>query len=122
MPGDYDLLKQMLLNVVDNAIKFTPKGGSIQVMLSKEGGYAIIEVSDTGRGIPREYLARITEPFYKAVTTRLGGSGVGLGLTIVKQVIDLHGGRIEIQSQEGVGTTVKILLPLTPKRKQDNSM
>jgi len=112
-PGDYDLLKQTVLNVVDNAIKFTPKEGAVNLTLGSDDSYAIIEVSDTGQGIPAEHLPHITEPFYKVDTPRKSGrSGTGLGLAIVKQIIDLHHGKLEIQSQEGVGTTVKMLLPL----------
>ena len=110
--GDYDLLKQMMLNVVDNAIKFTPKGGQIKIVLSRDENWAVIQVSDSGQGISKEDLPRVTEPFYKkAGDIRRSGSGAGLGLAIVKQVINLHNGQLEIQSEEGVGTTVKIRLP-----------
>lgn len=113
VPGDYDLLKQMVLNVVDNAIKFTPKGGSVQVSLSRAEDWAILSVSDTGQGIPPKHLTHVMEPFYKAAPPRKSkAGGVGLGLAIVKQVIDLHGGQLEIHSQEGVGTTVTMRLPL----------
>jgi len=111
--GDYDLLKQMLLNVVDNAVKFTPKGGAVQVSLKREKNHAVLEVADTGQGISTEHLQYITEPFYRADSSRrFGSKGIGLGLAIVKQVIDLHGGQLEIQSQQGAGTTVKMRLPL----------
>ena len=111
--GDHDLLKQMVLNVVDNAVKFTPKGGAVELSLTDEEEWAVVKVSDTGQGIPQEHLPHITEPFYKADTTRRYGSGgTGLGLAIVKQVIDLHGGQLDIQSQVRLGTTVTIKLPL----------
>ncbi len=110
--GDYDLLKQMLLNVVDNSIKFTPKDGSVMLGLSQEGEWATITVTDTGQGIPREKLSRLTAPFHRDVACQKPASrGVGLGIAIVKQIIDLHGGELEIQSQEGAGTTVSIHLP-----------
>jgi signal transduction histidine kinase len=113
VPGDYDLLKQMVLNVVDNAIKFTPKGSAIRLTLGEAEEYAIIEVADTGRGIPQEHLGRITEPFYKVdASRRFGAGGVGLGLAIVRQVIDLHSGQLDITSEEKVGTTVTMRLPL----------
>jgi signal transduction histidine kinase len=113
--GDRDLLKQMAINVLDNAIKFTSEGGSVQVTLSQEEDCAVIEVSDTGQGIPAEHLAHITEPFYKPATSRESGNrGVGLGLAIVKQVVGLHGGQLDIHSQESVGTTVTIRLPRAP--------
>ena len=111
--GNYDLLKQMLLNVVDNAIKFTPKGGSVELVLSQEEEYAVVRVSDTGQGMSPEHLPHITEPFYKVKAgpkSRVGGAG--LGLAIVRRVIDLHGGQISIQSKEGTGTTVTMRLPI----------
>jgi signal transduction histidine kinase len=112
--GDYDLLKQMALNIVDNAIKFTMKGGHIEMALTQEGDQAILVVSDTGRGIPEEYLPHVTEPFYKTEASRSPASGAGLGLAIVNQVVQLHRGRIEIQSQVGIGTSVKVWLPTSP--------
>jgi signal transduction histidine kinase len=122
VPGDYDLLKQMLLNVVGNAIKFTPKGGSVELVLRQDETWAIIEVSDSGVGIPPEDLPHVMEPFYKADAGRERGGGAGLGLAIVKQIVELHAGQIEINSQEGVGTTVTIRLPLLPQHHlADNS-
>jgi two-component system OmpR family sensor kinase len=112
VPGDYDLLKQMLLNIVDNAIKFTPKGGSIDITLNHDEQHAIVSVSDTGQGISKEHLAHITEPFYKAEAAGKPTGGAGLGLAIVKQIISLHKGEIDIQSQPKAGTTVTMRLPL----------
>ena len=110
--GDRDLLKQMMFNLVDNAIKFTPKGGQIELTLTSEDGWAVLGVSDTGRGIPSEQLPHVTEAFYKAsVSRRPIAEGARLGLAIVKQITDLHGGQVDIQSQEGVGTSVKVRLP-----------
>ena len=111
--GDHGLLKQMVLNVVDNAIKFTPKGGFVELSLSGDEEWAVVKVSDTGQGIPQEYLAHVTEPFYKVDTTRKSRhGGAGLGLAIVKQIIDLHGGQLDIQSKVEMGTTVTMRLPL----------
>ena len=113
--GDRDLLKQMVLNVVDNAIKFTPKGGRIEMALSRDEDWAVIEVSDSGRGISKEHLPHVMEPFYKAGAQReRTGSRAGLGLTIVKQIVELHNGRIDIQSHVGVGTKVEMRLPILP--------
>ena len=110
--GDRDLLKQMVLNIVDNAIKFTPKGGQVELRLTSENGWAVLGVSDTGRGIPSDQLPHVTEPFYRAgKSQRSAGEGARLGLAIVKQITQLHGGQIDIQSQEGVGTSVKVRLP-----------
>ncbi|MDD5511531.1 MAG: ATP-binding protein [Dehalococcoidales bacterium] len=111
--GDYDLLKQMLLNVVENAIKFTHSGGTVKVALTKRNGYATIKVSDNGIGISKENLSRIMEPYYKTRTPEKSKSpGTGLGLSIVKQIVVLHAGSIEIDSQEGKGTTVQIQIPV----------
>lgn len=110
--GDYDLLKQMLLNVVDNAIKFTPPPGRVGLALRGEAGWAVIEVRDSGQGIPPEHLPHVTEPFYKVRSPSGPSRGAGLGLAIVKQVIELHRGRLEIQSRAGAGTTVTMRLPL----------
>lgn len=111
--GDQDLLKQAVLNVADNAVKFTPKGGWVQLSLERKDDWAIIQVSDTGQGIPAKDLRHVMEPFYRPdASTRTERGGTGLGLAIAKQVAELHGGEVLIQSQVGVGTTVKIVLPI----------
>jgi signal transduction histidine kinase len=111
--GGRDLLIQMLMNIVDNAIKFTPKGGKIELKLTRDKGYAVIQVTDTGRGIPAEQLPHVTEAFYRVGSARKSeGEGSRLGLSIVKQIVDLHQGQIEIQSHLGAGTEVTIKLPL----------
>jgi len=110
--GDYDLLKQMLLNVVDNAIKFTSLGGIVELSLTKHNGVAVIMVSDSGIGISKENLSRLTDPFYKTRAPEKSKSyGAGLGLTIVKQIVELHSGTVNINSREGKGTTVQIRIP-----------
>jgi two-component system, OmpR family, sensor kinase len=115
--GDYDLLKQAVLNLVDNAIKFTPLGGRVWMSVSNDKSETVIEVSDNGQGIPPEVLPHIMEPFYKAGTSRIHG-GAGLGLAIVKQVIELHGGRVQVESQVGTGTIVRLHLPSQTSRGQ----
>ncbi|MDP3063214.1 MAG: ATP-binding protein [Chloroflexota bacterium] len=112
VPGDRDLLKQMVLNLVDNAIKFTTSGGHVELVLMQEGDWAAVVVEDSGCGISQERLARIVSgKSSDDAPLRSTGGGAGLGLSIVRQIVDLHGGRFEFQSQEGVGTTAKILLP-----------
>lgn len=118
--GDRDLLKQMVLNVVDNAIKYTPKGGQVELSLIREDEWAVLEVSDSGVGIAQADLPHIMEPFYKAKASAASpeaslGGGAGLGLAIAKQIAGLHGGQIEIRSQQGSGTMVKLRLPSAPK-------
>jgi signal transduction histidine kinase len=110
--GDRDLLKQLILNVLENAIKYTPRGGTVEISLAQEPAWVVIEVTDTGIGIPHQHLPYVMEPFYKGDSSRRNaGRGAGLGLAIVKQIVELHSGEIEIRSQEGNGTSVKIRIP-----------
>ncbi len=110
--GDYDLLKQAVLNVVDNALKFTPGDGHVRLTLQQKDKRSILEVSDSGSGIPQQQLPHIMEPFYRIPGSGRNMRGTGLGLAIVKQVVELHGGKMHIDSQEGTGTSVKIYLPI----------
>lgn len=111
--GDADRLKQLLINLVDNAIKYTPTGGTVSLGLTKEDGWARISVKDTGIGIPAEDLPYIFDRFYrvdKARSRSQGGSG--LGLSIAKWIAQAHGGSIEVASQVGKGTTFTVSLPV----------
>jgi signal transduction histidine kinase len=111
--GGRDLLIQMLMNVMDNAIKFTPRGGKIELNLSQDGHWAILKIADTGQGISNEDLPHVTEAFYSSGSKRKSThEGARLGLAIVKQVIGLHKGHLDIQSRIGVGTWVTVRLPL----------
>lgn len=110
--GDHDLLKQALMNLLDNAIKFTPAGGKVELTATGDEDWAIMEVTDNGPGIPGNDLPYVTEAFHRqAQHRRSAREGAGLGLSIVKQIVELHGGRLEIRSQEHVGTSAKMLLP-----------
>jgi signal transduction histidine kinase len=113
MIGNSDRLKQLLLNLVGNAIKFTPDGGEISLGLRREGSMARLTVSDTGVGIPPDALARIFDRFYQAdpARSRPSESGAGLGLAIAKWIAEAHGGTIEVQSEVGKGTTFTVVLP-----------
>lgn len=111
--GDEDRLKQLLLNLVDNAIKYTPPGGRVSVSLSKQNGWAHLAVSDTGVGIPAEDLPHIFDRFYrvdKARSRAQGGSG--LGLAIAKWIAQAHGGGIQVKSAVGEGTTFTVSIPI----------
>lgn len=111
--GDEDRLKQLLLNLVDNGIKYTQPGGAVRLSLAKDNGWARLSVSDTGIGIPAEDLPHIFDRFYrvdKARSRAQGGSG--LGLAIVKWIVQAHGGGIQVDSTPGQGTTFRITLPL----------
>jgi heavy metal sensor kinase len=105
-------IRQILINLVDNAIKYTPSGGHIDVRAYNQNGHAVIEVQDTGRGIPVEALPYIFDRFYRVDKARgreTGGSG--LGLAIAKSICDLHGGEIDVDSSIGGGTAVRVSIP-----------
>ena len=107
-------VKQLLLNLLDNAIKYTPLRGRVALRLKTEDKVAIITVADTGRGIPTEDLPHIFERFFRrsAKTADRTAAGFGLGLSIVKWIVDSHGGRIEAKSEGGKGTEFMVRLPL----------
>ena len=112
--GDRDRLKQVFLNLIANAIQYTPPGGDVFVSLAKVSDQARIIVRDTGPGIPAEDIPHIFERFYRAEKsrTRSKTSGFGLGLSISHWIVEHHKGRIEVESKEGKGTTFAIWLPL----------
>ena len=105
-------MEQILVNLIHNAIKFTPPGGRITVSSGAETGKITVSVSDTGVGISEDDLPRVFERFYKADRARAGG-GTGLGLAIAKHVVEAHGGRIWVESVEGRGATFSFSIPLT---------
>lgn len=111
--ADRDRLSQILVNLVDNAVKYTPKGGTVSFLAEKTDTNQIrITVRDTGQGIPPNDLPRITERFYRVDKARAREEGgTGLGLAIVKHLVQLHGGTLHIESEHGKGTTIEFLLP-----------
>ncbi|MGG1675097.1 ATP-binding protein [Neobacillus sp. NRS-1170] len=109
---DPDRIEQVLTNLIDNAIRHTPKGGSVRLNVTSEDNGIRIEVQDSGSGIPEEDLPFVFERFYKADKARTRGrAGTGLGLAIAKNIIDAHRGHISVQSKLGQGTTFSFLLP-----------
>jgi signal transduction histidine kinase len=111
--GDRDRLGQVLDNLVTNAVKFTPPGGRIEVRARAEDGVAVLEVADTGPGIPQEEQEHLFERFFRASSaTAEAIPGVGLGLTIVKAITEAHGGSVALDSEVGIGTTFRVELPL----------
>jgi signal transduction histidine kinase len=100
---------QVISNLVGNALKFTPSGGTIRLGAAAESDRVVLSVEDTGKGIPREHLAHIFDRFWQPTGGRR--DGVGLGLAIVKGIIDAHGGSIAVESEVGVGTSFRISLP-----------
>jgi signal transduction histidine kinase len=111
--GDRDRLGQVLDNLVTNALKFTPEGGEVTLRLRRDDGRVDLEVADTGMGIPEDEQSRLFDRFFRASTaTAQAVPGVGLGLTIVKAIVEAHGGRVSLHSVEGEGTTFRVRLPL----------
>jgi PAS domain S-box-containing protein len=116
--GDAHRLQQVLWNLLANAVKFTPKGGRVQVVLERVESYVEVSVVDNGQGISRDFLPHVFERFRQAdaSSTRIHG-GLGLGLSIVKHLVELHGGRVQAFSAgEGQGATFRVTLPITPVR------
>jgi heavy metal sensor kinase len=112
--GDPVRLRQVAMNLIDNAIKYTPEGGSIRVTVNRADGLVVFTVADTGEGIPAEHLPRVFDRFYrvdKARSREMGGTG--LGLSIARNIVTAHGGAIELSSGV-VGTTATVTLPLAP--------
>ncbi len=109
--GNPPRLRQMLSNLLDNAILYTPEGGSVALTARAEDDLVVITVSDTGMGIPPPDQPYIFDKFYRASNSRLDYSGAGLGLSIVKSILDNHDGRIWLDSQPGQGTTFTVVLP-----------
>lgn len=109
---DPDRIEQVLTNLIDNAIRHTPKGGSVKLSVTSEDNGIMIRVRDSGSGIPEEDLPFVFERFYKADKARTRGrAGTGLGLAIAKNIIDAHHGHISVQSKLGQGTTFSFLVP-----------
>lgn len=113
--GNRDLLFQVWQNILGNAIKFTNPGGSIRISLQKEEQGVQVEIADTGIGMSQEVQKRMFEKFYQGNTSH-SSEGNGLGLTLAKRIIDLHGGSIIVRSQEGAGACFCIMLPISPQK------
>ena len=116
--GDKNRLKQVFVNVIDNAIKYSNPGGTVKIEAIEDEEEVSIIISDTGVGIKREDLPMITEKFYKGSSTRRGS---GIGLAVVEEIVRLHKGTLEITSEEGKGTVVVIKLPTLSPASQENS-
>ena len=111
--GDQASLERLFLSILENAVKYTPSGGHVQLGLRLENDQALVEISDTGMGISEKDLPHVFERFYRADQVRSRETrGSGLGLAIAKWIAERHGGTINLQSQAGQGTTVRVYLPL----------
>jgi two-component system phosphate regulon sensor histidine kinase PhoR len=111
--GNAQRLDQVFTNLIENAIKYTPAEGEVRVLAMQQNGQVVVEVRDSGIGIPREHLHRIFERFYRVDRSRSRDmGGTGLGLSIVKHVVKAHGGQVEADSVEGQGSTFRVELPI----------
>ncbi|MDP9310180.1 MAG: HAMP domain-containing histidine kinase [Chloroflexota bacterium] len=109
--GDGPRLEQVLRNLLSNAVKYSPHGGPVQVHVTRTPMEAVLEVADRSIGIPAEAQAHLFDAFYRARNVGSQISGFGLGLHIVHEIVQRHGGRIEVDSTEGVGSTFRVVLP-----------
>jgi two-component system NtrC family sensor kinase len=109
-----DQMKQVFLNLILNAVEAMPNGGKLETRSRRENGFALIEICDTGCGIPPENLAKIFDTFF---TTKRAVHGVGLGLSVCYNIVHQHGGTIEVESAVGKGSAFTVKLPLAEKRE-----
>ena len=116
--ADEDRLRQIVQNLLVNATKFTPEGGTIYLRAREQNGSLIVEVQDTGYGIPEEEQRRLFRPYHRQIGDREHLSGLGLGLALCKNLVQLHGGRIWVQSQEGKGALFSFSIPINSKAEQ----
>jgi signal transduction histidine kinase len=111
--GDEQELDRVLVNLIENAVNYTPHNGTVTIRTLRERDCVVAEITDTGIGIPENELPHIFERFYRATQARsVEPRGTGLGLAIVKRILELQGGSIEVQSIEGQGSTFRVLLPI----------
>jgi signal transduction histidine kinase len=111
--GDREHLRRLLLNLVDNGIKYTPAGGLVTLTLQRDGEWAVLRVADTGIGLAPEELERIFQRFYRApAAVDQGKEGSGLGLCIARSIAEAHGGHIQAESSLQQGSTFTVFLPL----------
>ena len=113
--ADLDAVRQVLTNLFDNSLRYTPDGGQVTCLSRRADGGVAVSIRDNGAGITREHLPRIFERFYRADQSRSRGEGgTGLGLAIVKHLVEAHGGRVSAESERGSGTTVTCVFPGPP--------
>jgi len=109
--ADRSRLEQVAANLIDNAVKYTPPGGVVTVKVRRDRDVAVLEVSDTGQGIPANELPKIWDRLFRGDKSR-AQRGLGLGLSLVKAVIEAHGGTVAARSEEGKGSTFSVRLPI----------
>jgi PAS domain S-box-containing protein len=119
--ADEDRIRQVVQNLVVNATKFTPEGGQIILKARTKDNSLLVEVQDTGHGIPEEEQKRLFQPYHRQLSDREHLSGLGLGLALCKNLVQLHDGRIWVESHAGKGSTFSFTIPISPNREQDVS-
>ncbi len=119
--GNEGKIKSMVSNLINNAIKFTPGGGEVRVTVQHQYDELMISVSDSGIGIPKEEIPKIFDRFYRVHQSGKQIPGTGLGLAIVNEVAVLHGGKVDVESEVGRGTTFRICLPLADRKELENA-
>jgi signal transduction histidine kinase len=107
-------LDQVIGNLVSNAIKFTPDGGTVTIEAGESGSHVWVRVCDTGPGIPAEAQEKMFEPFVRGGQGRRFPQGMGLGLSIARELVEAHGGRLELESEAGFGSKFTVWLPRYP--------
>jgi signal transduction histidine kinase len=110
---DRNRMRQVLANLLDNALKYTPRGGQVEIAASRQGSDALLTVVDTGVGIPADELPHIWNRLYRGDKSR-STRGLGLGLSLVKAIVEAHGGRVDVHSTPGEGTSFELRLPAEP--------
>ena len=114
--GDRNRLRQVFVNIIDNAIKYSDAGATIAIAVTHDDKTVRIAVTDTGCGIKAEDLPMVKKKFYKGNSTRRGS---GIGLAVADEIVSMHSGRLDVDSQEGKGTTVVISLPIAHKKVEE---
>jgi signal transduction histidine kinase len=107
--GDAVRLRQIVSNLLSNALKFTPSGGHVTVSVAGRDGAAVLEVQDSGPGIPPDEIDRVFDRFYRGRTVRAGGSGIGLA--VIRDLVGAHGGEVSVESEPGRGSRFLVVLP-----------
>jgi signal transduction histidine kinase len=117
--GDRGRLAQVLVNLLENALKYSPMGGPVRVTLTRAGPEVLVSVSDSGIGIPADQQAHLFERFFRARNAPISGfGGLGLGLYICRHIVERHGGRIWVESEVGHGSTFRFTLPVDDSQGQ----
>ena len=116
MHASKELLQHVWINLLDNAVKYTPEGGEISVEVKNDEENVIVIIADTGKGMDKETISHIFSPYFRGDSNH-SSPGLGLGLAIVKRIIDLSNGTISVKSEEGTGTSFTITLPRNVNQK-----